>query len=80
MWNGATPVALKKLKSKEQFSEFLTEANILVTLQHPNIVQYFGIYTVSNFEYIVMEKMSEGNLRSILPETKGLDQWELTLM
>ncbi len=37
-WNGAS-VALKQLKSKEEFEAFQKEAKMLKALSHPNIVQ-----------------------------------------
>jgi len=67
MWNNETPVALKKLKNSEQLKEFAAEAAILFTLIHPNVVQFFGLYTNSTGEqFIVVEYMSRGSLLDVL--------------
>ena len=65
-WNQTTDVALKKLKSKEQYKEFITEATLLFSLSHPNVVQYFGIFQQNSDNFIVMEMMSKGDLKSLL--------------
>jgi len=71
IWNGTTDVALKQLKSKEHFEEFLHEASMLHALNHPNVVRFFGIYTASKSEnYIVMEYLCEGSLDRVLKVCK----------
>src|SRR5690242_7683890 len=69
MWQGTTPVALKKLKSQEQLKEFESEATMLQSLTHPNVVQVFGIFTdAEGSKYLVTELLSKGNLQHVLLE------------
>lgn len=68
MWNDVTPVAMKKLKSQDQFKEFASEAAMLQCLTHPNIVQFFGIYSEHTDKYLVTELLSKGNLQTLLME------------
>ena len=39
-------------------------------LQHPNIVQYFGIYNFNGDKFIVMEMMASGNLRNLMNDIR----------
>ena len=60
-------MALKKLKSEEQMKEFESEAMMLSSLMHPNIVQFFGIYQDSNNnKYLVTELLTKGDVKSLL--------------
>eukprot|EP01114_Cavostelium_apophysatum_P022062 TRINITY_DN785_c0_g1_i1.p1 TRINITY_DN785_c0_g1~~TRINITY_DN785_c0_g1_i1.p1 ORF type:complete len:1422 (-),score=266.01 TRINITY_DN785_c0_g1_i1:73-4338(-) len=62
-WNGATPVAMKKVKHLHMLNDFLREANILGSLNHPNIVRYFGFFMDEKEDrYIVMEYVPQGSL------------------
>lgn len=45
--------------SKE--SEMLREANLLSKLQHPNVIQYFGLFKLKNETYMVMEFCQHGS-------------------
>ncbi|MEM3062175.1 MAG: protein kinase [Nitrososphaerota archaeon] len=75
-WNGTTTVALKKLKSSEHLEEFAKEADVLQSLNHPNIVRFLGIYTSNTGEqFIVMEYLSKGSLDVLL----ALEKQSLTL-
>jgi len=66
-WNESTNVALKQLKSSEHMKEFSKEVSILHSLNHPNIVQFYGIYTGTKSEvFLVMEFMSKGSLDGVL--------------
>jgi len=59
-WNGTT-------KASEHFEEFVQEASMLQSLNHPNIVRFFGIHTTSNREhFLVMEYMRKGSLDGVL--------------
>ena len=82
MWNGTTDVALKQLKSKEHFQEFIQEASMLQSLNHPNIVRFFGIHTTSKGEhFIVMEYMQKGSLDGLLQmESKKISAIDLLSM
>lgn len=44
-WQGSTDVALKKLKDSEHLQDFLREATALLSLNHPNIVRFLGLYS-----------------------------------
>jgi len=71
-WNGTTEVALKQLKASEHFEEFVQEASMLQSLNHPNIVRFFGIHTTSNGEhFLVMEYMRKGSLDGVLQTEKN---------
>jgi len=70
LWLG-TQVALKKLKDNEQYEEFKSEATVLKSLRHPNIVQFFGIHVSSDDDYyLVTEYLSEGSLDNLLRNQK----------
>lgn len=74
IWNQATPVALKKLKSDDiGFSEFEQEAQVLSSINnHINVVRFLGYYVGESSElYMVTEFLSDGSLDSIL-EAKQL--------
>jgi serine/threonine protein kinase len=71
-WNGTTTVALKKLKDKSMFVSFASEASMLQTLKHPNVVQFLGIYSNSDSgdQYIVTEYLSLGSLDVLVMKQK----------
>jgi serine/threonine protein kinase len=69
-WLGNTPVALKKLKDQAQEREFLRESNTLKSLNHPNVVRFFGIYTNNDHTYIVTEFLSQGALDDLLRKNR----------
>jgi len=80
-WNGTTPVALKKLKSKEQIQEFAQEAKVLLSLNHPNIVRCLGLHTSqTGDQYIVMEYLSNGSLDAVLKTESNLKIGDLLIM
>jgi len=71
-WNGTTEVALKQLKASEHFEEFVQEASMLQSLNHPNIVRFFGIHTTPNGEhFLVMEYIRKGSLEEVLQIEKN---------
>ena len=83
IWNGTTAVALKKLKSKEELKDFLQEASMLQSLNHPNIVRCLGIHVSpsSGEQYIVMEFLSKGSLdRVLVLEEKSIGLLDLMAM
>jgi len=64
-------VALKKLRAEDEGS-FVNEALLLGKLQHPNVVQYIGIYVSQTGEkYIVMEYLPLGSLNNVLVKEKN---------
>ena len=48
---------------KDNHSEIYSEANVLSTLSHVNIVQFFGLYKENETVYIVIEFMELGSLK-----------------
>lgn len=54
-------VAVKIIKDKETAEEFLLEADVMTTLEHPNLVCLLGV-VLSETIYIVTEYMSKGSL------------------
>eukprot|EP01118_Nematostelium_gracile_P016856 TRINITY_DN7069_c0_g1_i6.p1 TRINITY_DN7069_c0_g1~~TRINITY_DN7069_c0_g1_i6.p1 ORF type:complete len:587 (-),score=63.38 TRINITY_DN7069_c0_g1_i6:675-2435(-) len=60
-WQG-TPVALKKL-NQEEYKAFRKEAAILSTINHPNVIQFLGLYTSNDgFQYMVTEYAANGRI------------------
>ncbi len=60
-------VALKQLNPQNiSTKKFLNEIHILLTLQHPNIVQYYGIEHEEDKRYLVTEYCEGGTLRDLL--------------
>jgi serine/threonine protein kinase len=54
VWQGTTVVACKTLKDKKQMDMFTKEISLLRSLNHPNIVQFLGIWENTEGEkYIV---------------------------
>jgi len=71
-WEGAE-VALKKLKSAEDYEEFVKEAGVLKNLNHPNVLRLLGIFIDnSGFQYIVTEFMPKGNLLKVVQSDKSI--------
>eukprot|EP01119_Soliformovum_irregulare_P014107 TRINITY_DN3829_c0_g1_i1.p1 TRINITY_DN3829_c0_g1~~TRINITY_DN3829_c0_g1_i1.p1 ORF type:complete len:780 (-),score=197.66 TRINITY_DN3829_c0_g1_i1:108-2447(-) len=75
---GSRKVALKSL-TEIQSEELEREASILKSLNHPNIVRYYGFAQIRAEMYIVMEYASEGSLKTLLktynPTRAELIQW-----
>ena len=67
---GNTPVALKKLKDLQAMDEFNREASILSSLNHPNIVHFYGVWKNEGNQYIVCEYMSEGALNHFITKNR----------
>jgi len=57
-------LALKKMSKKNQMTKqlFITEAQALMNLDHPNIVEYIGAYEDAKNYYIITELCSGGDL------------------
>jgi predicted Ser/Thr protein kinase len=65
------PVALKVIRSADfaspqELSRFLTEAQAVARLQHPNIVQIYDIGEVNGQPYFCLEYVGGGNLAEYL--------------
>ena len=51
--------------------EFESEALMLSSLMHPNVVQFFGIYKdPENFKYLVTELLTKGDVKSLLTSSE----------
>ena len=70
-WNG-TPIAVKTLRTgRMKETEFLAEAEVMKKLQHPKLVQLYGVCTVGQPIYIVMELVEHGALLNYLRSSAG---------
>ncbi|XP_012945499.1 tyrosine-protein kinase SRK2 [Aplysia californica] len=66
-WQGATDVAVKiQNATKVTTAAFLDEAQILKTLQHPNIVELRGVCSEFEPVYLLMEYLPQGQLSRYL--------------
>ncbi len=50
--------------------EFNREASLLSSLNHPNVVHFYGIWKNNDEQYIVCEYMSEGALNHFVMKNK----------
>ena len=50
--------------------EFNREASMLSSLNHPNIVHFYGVWKNEEDQYIVCEYMSEGSLNLFVQKNK----------
>lgn len=69
IWNETTSVALKCIKGEafQRNSGLQSEITLLSRLQHPNIIQYLGLFVDdAEVPYIVTEYMDEGSLLDYL--------------
>jgi len=58
-------VALKSLNDESKREEMNKEISVLAKFDHPNIVKFLGIAYKNKTQYIVMEYINGGDLRSI---------------
>ncbi len=74
-------MALKTIQGGE-YKEFLTEALMLQSLNHPNILRFFGVFTnKENQHFIVTEYMAEGSLQRLVEvQRNNVSSSELMLM
>lgn len=64
-WEG-TYVALKTVKDINLFNDFLREASIIGSLNHPNVLRYLGVFQQDNQKFIVTEFLAEGSLDVVI--------------
>lgn len=66
VFRGYIPVAIKTLHSgnisTDERIKFLREANLMLKLNHPNIIKFYGVATLKDPIMIVMEFASGGSL------------------
>ena len=66
-WNGKIPVAIKTLKEGTMpVQKFLQEAQLMMHLLHPNLIQLYAVCTKEEPIYIVTELMKHGSLLDYL--------------
>lgn len=72
------PCAIKvyvKGDFKQNLQEIIyDEANLLKSLNHPNIVRYLALYETNSRIFLVMELISGGSLKSLVQQRKRLNQ------
>lgn len=78
-WNSY--VAIKELRpdlgyDSDAFKRFLREAEAVRGLQHPNIVESYGLETTEEGCYIIMEFMDAGSLGDLLRDRTALSAEE----
>lgn len=74
-WNGKIPVAIKTLKEGTMpVQEFLQEAQLMIRLRHPKLIQLYAVCTKEEPIYIVTELMKHGSLLDYLRnDGRGLE-------
>ncbi|VDK88971.1 unnamed protein product [Onchocerca ochengi] len=74
VFRGSIPVAVKILHSanisKDERIKFLREANVMLKLNHPNIIKFYGVATLKDPIMIVMELANGGSLLARVQNTK----------
>jgi serine/threonine protein kinase len=76
----AIKVILAQIADKEGFkARFEREAQLIASLQHPNIVAVYDFGEIGNLTYLVMQYVGGGTLRDQLRVGHALDQREAIL-
>jgi len=74
-----TPVCVKVVPidqhNPEDIKQVQREINALKLLNHPNLVQFFGMFELNNEMYIVTEYIPGGTVRSNINKDKGEISW-----
>ncbi|XP_076319342.1 tyrosine-protein kinase Btk29A [Tachypleus tridentatus] len=69
-WRGSFDVAVKMMKEGSMSEDdFIDEAKVMTKLQHPNLVQLYGVCSKHRPIFIVTEYMKHGSLLSYLRKT-----------
>ncbi|XP_071234341.1 proto-oncogene tyrosine-protein kinase Src-like isoform X4 [Salvelinus alpinus] len=72
LWNNTTVVAVKSLKpGSMKPQDFLKEAQIMKTMEHPNLIKLLAVCTKNEPFYIITELMENGSLVEFLYNDKG---------
>lgn len=76
-------VAIKALKgrycdSPAQYSQFVREGQVGISLRHPNIVQTFDVVSDGKLHFLVMEFVEGWNLRDFVKIRKKVDPLQAT--
>eukprot|EP00727_Mastigamoeba_balamuthi_P003592 m51a1_g1323 putative a chain structural analysis of dfg-in and dfg-out dual src-abl inhibitors sharing a common vinyl purine template (924) ;mRNA; r:255587-258992 len=79
VWNKITPVAMKQMNASVcKLKDFIAEVDLLSTLRHPNILQYFGLSMSEDVLYMVME-LAAGSVLDLV-QMHGADLGNDTLL
>ncbi|PRP88996.1 adenosine 3'-phospho 5'-phosphosulfate transporter 2 isoform 2 [Planoprotostelium fungivorum] len=65
-YSDTTTVALKKLMTEEDRSDFMRESIVLRSLHHPNLVQFLGLWSSDVDTFMVTEYFVDSNAREFL--------------
>lgn len=66
-WRGSIDTAVKMMKEGTMSEDdFIEEAKVMTKLQHPNLVQLYGVCSKHRPIYIVTEYMKHGSLLNYL--------------
>ncbi|XP_072256544.1 tyrosine-protein kinase ITK/TSK [Pyxicephalus adspersus] len=71
-WQGTKKVAVKMIREGMMSDEdFVEEAQVLMKMSHPKLVQLHGVYTQQMPIFLVFEYMEHGSLNDYLRRNKG---------
>lgn len=70
----AVKVVNRRKLSRKQLVDFKDEVQILADLQHESVVRLFELYKESGFFFVVMEKLSGGELFDLLCEIQTYNE------
>ncbi|CAG7717608.1 unnamed protein product [Allacma fusca] len=80
-WRGCRDVAVKMMKEGTMSEDdFIEEAKVMTKLQHPNLVQLYGVCSKHRPIYIVTEYMKHGALLNYLKRHETLLQCNLDVL
>eukprot|EP01119_Soliformovum_irregulare_P017614 TRINITY_DN525_c0_g1_i4.p1 TRINITY_DN525_c0_g1~~TRINITY_DN525_c0_g1_i4.p1 ORF type:complete len:435 (-),score=136.04 TRINITY_DN525_c0_g1_i4:61-1365(-) len=68
------PVALKKLADESQVQEFFKEVSAIKSIQHPNIIRFYGVAKIGDKLNLVTEFCNGGSLSDHLRKISELPQ------
>ncbi|XP_065175844.1 uncharacterized protein LOC135805687 [Sycon ciliatum] len=79
-----TDVAVKRIldftmQDTEDLERFRSEASLMCSLHHPNIVQLMGIAVDDQNIHIIMEYMAKGSVKSLLEDPDFKFDWKLRI-
>ena len=63
-----------KVKPGKNKNAYLSEFNLLSTLDHPNIVKLYEIFFYKNNYYVIMEYCKGGTLIDLIKKNKNISQ------
>ena len=72
-WKGFIPARVKTLKSGMSVSSFLQEAEVMAILQHPNLIELFGICSEGEPVLFMTEKLTETLFDFVRSAQKSLE-------